>query len=77
MRFEIIGMLSAIEVIAEGDSLRQRRQLRRRYGGRRWRKIQGVATVRLADGTEWRAEIHWYEAHGIGKVEHKIKRLLD
>jgi len=77
MRFEIVGSLSEIEVIAEGPSVRQRRQLRRRYGGLRWRKLKGVAVVRLGDGSLWRAEIHWYEAHGIGRVRHKIKRLLE
>jgi hypothetical protein len=77
MRFEIVGPLRDVEVIAEGRSVKQRRQLRRRYGGRRWRKLKGVATVRLGDGSLWWAEIHWYEAHGVGKVRHKIKRLLE
>ena len=77
MRFEIVGPLSEIEVIAEGPSVRQRRQLRRRYGGLRWRKLKGVAAVRLGDGSLARAEIHWYEAHGIGKVRYKIKRWLE
>jgi len=77
MRFEIVGSLNEIEVIAEGRSVRQHRQLRRHYGGRRWRKLKGVGTVRLGDGSLWRAEIHWYEAHGIGKVRHKIKRLFE
>jgi len=77
MPFEIFGLLSEIEVIAEGRSVRQRRQLRRRYGGRRWRKLEGVGTVRLEDGSLRRAEIHRYEAHGIGKVRHKIKRLFE
>lgn len=77
MRFEIVGVLREIEIIAEGGSPRQRRQLRKRFGGRHWRKLKGVGTVRLDDGTLWRAEIHWYEAHGVGRVRHKIKRLLD
>jgi hypothetical protein len=77
MRFEIVGPLRDVEVIAEGRSAKQRRQLRRRYGGRRWRKLKGVATVRLGDGSLWWAERHWYEAHGVGKVRHKIKRLLE
>ena len=77
MRFEIVGPLSEIEVIAKGPSVRERRQLCRRYGGLRWRKLKGVGTVRLGDGALARAEIHWYEAHGIGKVRYKIKRWLE
>ena len=77
MRFEIVGPLSEIEVTAEGPSVRQRRQLRRRDGGLRWRKLKGVGTVRLGDGSPARAEIHWFEAHGIGKVQYKIKRWLE
>jgi len=77
MYFEIIGALSEIEVIAEGDSIRERRQLRRRYGGRRWRKLKGVGAVLVAGGVLRRAEVHWYEAHGVGKVRYKIKRFLD
>jgi hypothetical protein len=77
MRFEIVGTLREIQVIAEGRSVRQRRRLQRRSGGRRWRKLKGVGTLRLGDGTLWRAEIHWYEAHGVGRVWHKIKALLD
>jgi hypothetical protein len=77
MRFEIVGPLSEIEVIAAGRSVRQRGQLRRRYGGLGWRKLKGVGTVRLGDGSLAQAEIHWYEAHGIGRVRHKIKRFLE
>jgi hypothetical protein len=77
MYFEIIGALTAVESIAEGTSLRVRRELRKRYGAGRWRKLKGVGTVRLTSGAERRAEIHWYEAHGIGRVGHKIKRFLD
>ena len=77
MYFEIVGPLAEIEVIAEGTSVRVRRPLQKRYGGGRWRKLKGVGTVRLTSGAERRAEIHWYEAHGIGRVSHKIKRFLD
>jgi hypothetical protein len=76
MGFEIVGPLGEIEVIAAGPSVRQRRRLSRRYGGRRWRKLKGVAFVRLAGGMLQGAEIHWYEAHGIGRVMYKIKRVL-
>ena len=77
MYFEIIGALSEIEVIAEGRAVRERRQLRSRYGGRRWRKLKGVGIVLVANGDLRRAEVHWYEAHGVGKVRFKIKRLLE
>jgi hypothetical protein len=76
MCFEIIEPLTEIEVIAAGLSVRQRRRLIKRYGGRRWRKLKGVALVRLASGMVQRAEIHWYEAHGIGRVRFKIKKVL-
>ena len=77
MYFEIVGSITEIETIAIGGSVRQLARLRRRYGRGRWRKMKGVATVRIASGELRRAEIHWYEAHGIGRVRHKIKRFLD
>lgn len=77
MYFEIVGPITAVETIAAGRSIRQLWRLRRRHGQGRWRKLKGTATVRLASGEVRRAEIHWYEAHGIGRVRHKIKRFLD
>ncbi len=77
MYFEIIRTLSEIEVIVEGRSVRSRRHLRRRYGGRRRRKLKGVGIVLTANGELRQAEVHWYEAHGVGRVGHKIKRLLE
>ena len=68
--------VTGIETIAVGGSIRELSRLRRAYGSGRWRKRKGVACVRFADGTECRAEVHWYEAHGIGRREMKIKRLL-
>lgn len=73
MDFEILGAIRDIETIAEGRAVRQLKRLRRRYGGRHWRKRKGAATVRLIDGTVRQAEIHWYEAHGVGRREFKIK----
>jgi len=73
MDFEILGAIREIETIAAGRALRQLARLRRRYGGAHWRKRKGVATVRLIDGTVCKAEVHWYEAHGIGRREIKIK----
>ena len=78
MDFEIIGSLRGVETIAAGRGVRQVRRLNRRYGKGRWRKRKGLATVRLLDGAVHQAEVHWYEAHGIGRREMKIKfPLLD
>lgn len=73
MDFEIVGDISAVETIAVGREIHDRARLRRRYGRGRWRKVKGLARVRLLDGTLHTAEIHWYEAHGIGKREFKLK----
>ncbi|MBI1926857.1 hypothetical protein HYR99_21760 [Candidatus Poribacteria bacterium] len=73
MDFEIVGEMTQIETIARGTGVRDRARLRRQYGQGRWRKRKGVAYVRLIDGSVRLAEIHWYEAHGIGKREFKLK----
>jgi hypothetical protein len=73
MDFKIVGEVTGVEVIASGRGVRARTRLRRQYGKGRWRKLKGVATVRLIDGTIHLAEVHWYEAHGIGKREFKLK----
>jgi len=75
--FEIVGSIEDIETIAVGGRIRDIMRLRRQYGPGRWRKLKGVATVRMEDGSLRRAEVHWYEAHGIGKEKLKIKRFLD
>jgi hypothetical protein len=77
MYFEVVGPITSIERIAVGTSIRHLSRLRRRYGRGRWRKLKGIAMVRLADGASRRAEIHWYEAHGVGRVRYKIKRFVD
>ncbi|PYT05519.1 MAG: hypothetical protein DMF60_11780 [Acidobacteria bacterium] len=77
MFFELVGDIEEIELIAIGKSIRDIKRLRKQFGAGRWRKLKGVGTVRLFDGRIRRAEIHWYEAHGIGKVKLKIKRYLD
>ncbi|MGH8067765.1 MAG: hypothetical protein ACRERE_21545 [Candidatus Entotheonellia bacterium] len=78
MDFELIGEMTQIEPIASGGGVRDRARLRRHDGLGRWRKLKGIARVRLMDGTIRLAEIHWYEAHGIGKKALKLKRpLLD
>ena len=77
MIFEIIGKIRDIETFAIGTSIREIKRLRKRFGAGRWRKRKGFTTVRLSDGTIHEVELHWYEAHGIGKKEIKIKHLLD
>ncbi|OFV92153.1 MAG: hypothetical protein A3H28_09550 [Acidobacteria bacterium RIFCSPLOWO2_02_FULL_61_28] len=73
MEFEVIGPIREVEPIASGRAIRDLPRLRKRYGTARWRKSKGIATVRLLDGTIHTAEVHWYEAHGIGRKELKIK----
>ena len=77
MNFEIIGEITQIEIIASGADIRDLARLRKHYGQGRWRKLKGVTFVRLRSGRIRRAEIHWYEAHGIGKKEIKRKRYVD
>jgi hypothetical protein len=73
MDFDILGTISDPRVIAVGSAIRDLPRLRRVYGPGRWRKMKGRATVRTFDGHVREAEVHWYEAHGIGKKEFKIK----
>lgn len=75
--FEIVGDITNLQVIATGRGIRRLKTLRKRHGGRRWRKLKGDATVRLTNGSLRRAEVHWYEAHGVGQRGLKIKRFLD
>jgi len=75
-KFEILSNISAIETIAVGQGVYIRHYLERTYGKGRWRKMKGIATVRLADGAICEAEIHWFEAHGVGRKDFKIKRLI-
>lgn len=76
IEFEILSEIRDIETIASGQAVYIRRYLDRNYGKGRWRKMKGMATVQLADGTICKAEIHWYEAHGIGRKDFKIKRVI-
>jgi hypothetical protein len=71
--FEIISEITDIETIAAGRGVRDRARLWKIYGKGRWRKLKGIASVRLASGRIRLAEVHWYEAHGIGKREFKLK----
>ncbi len=76
MHFEILGDVTTVETIAVGSGIREIARLRKRYGRGRWRKRKGIADVRLGNGKIVRAEVHWYEASGLGKREFKIKRLV-
>ena len=75
--FDIVGPITDAETIAIGRGIRELARLRRIYGRGRWRKRKGIGTVRLEHGTLARAEIHWYEAAGIGRKEFKIKRIFE
>ncbi|MDX2041180.1 MAG: hypothetical protein SF097_08020 [Acidobacteriota bacterium] len=77
MDFELAGEITNIETIAVNLSIRDRKRLWRWYGKGRWRKLKGKAMVRLPSGNLRYAEIHWYEAHGIGKKEFKVTKFLD
>ena len=77
MFFEVLGEIQNTETFAHGSEIREVGRLRKQYGIGNWRKRKGIATVRLSDGTIRLAEVHWYEATGIGKLELKIKCYLD
>ena len=77
MDFEILSDITEIKKIAVGSGIRDIAKLRRKYGRDRWRKLKGTATIRLRNGRIRVAELHWYEAHGIGRKEMKRKRYLD
>lgn len=77
MKFKIIGKIERQETFATGKAIREGARLRKIYGRGRWPKRKGVAEIRFGDGTIRTAELHWYEASGIGRKEFKIKRLLD
>jgi hypothetical protein len=77
MTFTVVGEISQIETMAAGGGIRELRRLQRSYGKGRWRKRRGVALVQLRGGRIRKAELHWYEAHGVGRKEIKRKRYLD
>lgn len=77
MDFEILGEIQWIDVIASGHSIRELRRLNRIYGKTNWKKLKGIAKIVLKDGKIKFAELHWYEGHGIGKIEMKIKKYLE
>ncbi|MGI8554882.1 MAG: hypothetical protein ACR2LT_00780 [Pyrinomonadaceae bacterium] len=77
MTFEIVDEIINIEIIASSHKIREITKLREEFGQGRWRKLKGETTVRLLNGRIRRVEVHWYEAHGIGKRKMKIKGYLD
>jgi len=77
MKFELVGPIEDTTAIASGPGIRIQSFLRKAYGSARWRKMKGIATIRLPNQTTRRVELHWYEAHGIGRRDLKIKRYLD
>jgi hypothetical protein len=77
MKFEIIGKIEGIEIIAIGTNIRDLAFLQKAYGRGRWRKLKGIAQVKFPNGNIRRVELHWYEAHGIGRKDIKIKYYLD
>ena len=74
--WELVSELQEVETFAKGSAIRELRRLIRAYGGSNWRKRKGFGWVRLESGEICEAELHWYEAHGVGKVEMKIKDFL-
>ncbi len=77
MKFEVIGQIENVEVISVGTDIRNLAYLEKAYGSGRWRKLKGMAHVRLLNGHIRRVELHWYEAHGIGRKDIKIKRYVE
>jgi hypothetical protein len=77
MKFEVVGSIEDQRTFATGNAIREIGRLRKIYGKARWRKRKGIATVRFADGSTRRAEVHWYEAREFGKLEIKIKHFVD
>ena len=77
MHFEVMGSIEGVETFAQGSGIREINRLRKIYGKGRWRKRKGIATIRLKSGETLKAELHWYEATGIGKRELKIKRIIE
>lgn len=77
MDFKVVGDISDIQTIAKNRKICELNRLQKTYGSGNWRKVKGIARIQLSDGTLCLAELHWYEAHSIGKKEFKIKRFLD
>ena len=77
MHFELLGSIKQVETFAVGSGIREMARLKRRYEFGKWRKRKGIAPVKLKDGSHYYAELHWFEASGIGRKEMKINRLIE
>lgn len=77
MDFQILGDIRKIESIAVNLSIRERARLKTQFGGHRWRRMKGIALVKFPNGEVSEAELHWYQAHGVGRRKMKIKRIVD
>jgi hypothetical protein len=77
VKFDVVSQIEDVEVIAVGPAIRDLAHLQKVYGPGRWRKLKGLAEIRLPNGRVRRVELHWYEAHGVGRKDVKIKRYLD
>jgi hypothetical protein len=77
VEYRLLEEPSQVEIVARGRAIHELGLLRRRFGGRNWRKLKGVATVELPSGRVRRAEVHWYECHGVGRRMMKVKKLLE
>ncbi|MFN0107838.1 MAG: hypothetical protein ACKVZH_03220 [Blastocatellia bacterium] len=77
MKFELVSDITSIETIAVGKKIRDLARLQEQFGKGRWRKLKGIGSVRFKNGRVRQVELHWYEAHGIGKRKMKVKRYLD
>jgi len=75
--FKLRSEITEIEQIAVGKAIRDLAKVKKAWGKGRWRKLKGRALVELPTGKVVRAELHWYEAHGIGRRDMKVKRVLD
>ena len=76
MPLEIVGPIVNVETIATGRGIRELPRLQKAYGKARWRKRKGIARIKVQDDSVHTAEVHWYEAHGIGRKEYKVKRII-
>ena len=77
VEFEIVGEITNVERIAVNTSIRDLARLRKMYGKGRWRKLKGTVRIQLSNGRIRNAELHWYEAHGVGRREIRWKRYID
>ena len=76
MYFQVVSLITNREMIATGNSIQEINRLRKIYGKGNWKKVKGICRVKLEDKSIYKAEVHWYESHGIGRKEMKIKLFI-